>query len=179
MSKYRIHVTFTCYRTALNRAALSLICLVCLMSLPDAFSTWIDMATVTIFASVALVLWVCSSLRHDTRYRHHQESFDFTLTDEGGIYVSYDDNGGHRSVNKVIKQHLVTYISSDTEQNSAFQIHCSSQLYPWGICLETARVKTKCFSRSHTHFGWILKGECSERDYRRLCRAVNYVRKKA
>lgn len=69
-----------------------------------------------------------------------------------------------------------------TAQNSAVQdafqqLHHTSMVLPWGLCLEVARVKRYWFQKNHTHFGWVLRNECSERDYRRLCRAVILVRK--
>jgi hypothetical protein len=62
-------------------------------------------------------------------------------------------------------------------QNALQQLHHTSMVLPWGLCLEVASVKRYWFQKNHTHFGWVLRNECSERDYRRLCRAVILVRK--
>lgn len=85
--------------------------------------------------------------------------------------------------------HIVDGISSDkfmyltkkgltsSRANDIFQLHGASQLLPWGMCLEMTRVKQKWSDKGYAHFCWVLKNECSERDYRRLCRAIIYVRK--
>ncbi len=61
--------------------------------------------------------------------------------------------------------------------SAPMQIHSSSQVFPWGICLEVVSVKRRWFDKDHSHLAWVLKNECSEADYRRLARAVIFASK--
>ncbi|MDB2331031.1 hypothetical protein N9V74_04895 [Alteromonas sp.] len=57
------------------------------------------------------------------------------------------------------------------------QIHGSSLMFPWGIALNVACVKHHLWSRRSMHYRWVLKSECTNADYRRLCRAVIFAQK--
>lgn len=65
----------------------------------------------------------------------------------------------------------------DSSTTVPMQIHSASQVYPWGICIQVARVKRRLIDKGHAHFTWVLKNECSEANYRRLARAVIFVSK--
>jgi hypothetical protein len=57
------------------------------------------------------------------------------------------------------------------------QIHGSSLMFPWGIALNVACVKHHFWARTSMHYRWVLKGECTNADYRRLCRAVIFAQR--
>ena len=95
---------------------------------------------------------------------------DLMLSNEGVVNIVDADSSD--SFTTLKRDGVISSSTSD-----AFQLHGASQLYPWGISLEMTRAKRKWSDRGYAHFCWVLKNECSERDYRRLCRAVIYVRK--
>ena len=92
------------------------------------------------------------------------------LSDEGVVHI-VDGVSCDKFMNLIRKR--LTY----SQTGDIFQLHGASQLFPWGMSLEMTRVKRKWSDKGYAHFCWVLKNECSERDYRRLCRAVIYVRK--
>lgn len=190
MSKYRIHITYSPYRVTFNRVTLSALLLVVLQCLPSSLMTWIDKSSLTALTLPPLFIWIyCSlfcisklsqskpsqsalrqSVLRQSTQRNSLNQLDLMLSDEGVVHI-VDGVSCDKFMNLIRKR------LTSSQTNDIFQLHGSSQLFPWGICLEMTRVKQKWSNKDHAHFCWVLKNECSERDYRRLCRAVIYVRK--
>ena len=180
MSKYRIHISYSPYRVTFNRVTLSALLLVVLQCLPSSLMTWIDETTLTALTLPLLLIWIYWSPFWQSKLSQSKPSqsmqtnslnqLDLMLSDEGVVHI-VDGVSCDKFMNLIRKR------LTSSQTNDIFQLHGASQLFPWGICLEMARVKQKWSDKDHAHFCWVLKNECSERDYRRLCRAVIYVRK--
>ena len=152
--------------------------------------TWIDETTLTALTLPLLLIWIHCSLfcqfklnqsklsqskpsqskPSQSKQTNSLNQLDLMLSDEGVVHIV--DGVSCDKFMSLIRKRLTS-----SQTNDIFQLHGASQLFPWGICLEMARVKQKWSDKDHAHFCWVLKNECSERDYRRLCRAVIYVRK--
>lgn len=180
MSKYRIHISYSPYRVTFNRVTLSALMLVVLQCLPSSLLSWIDETTLIALTLPLLLIWIHCSLFCQSKLSQSKPSqsmqtnslnqLDLMLSDEGVVHI-VDGVSCDKFMNLIRKR------LTSSQTNDIFQLHGASQLFPWGICLEMARVKQKWSDKDHAHFCWVLKNECSERDYRRLCRAVIYVRK--
>ena len=66
---------------------------------------------------------------------------------------------------------------NDANGGAEMQLHPSSLILPWGLCLHVAQSKKGWLDRGHKHFVWVLRSECTEVNYRRLCRVINYLKK--
>lgn len=141
-----------------------------LQCLPPNLLTWVNEATLTTLFLLPLLLWMCLSFQSKSRNGLILNELNLMLSNEGVVNIV--DGVSSDLCTKLTRDGV---ISSRT--NDAFQLHGASQLYPWGIALEMTRAKRKWSDKGYAHFCWVLKNECSERDYRRLCRAVIYVRK--
>ena len=170
MSKYRIHISYSPYRVTLNRVTLSVLLLVVLQCLPSSLMTWIDETTLIALTLPPFIVWIGLSFFCQSTQSNSLNQLDLMLSDEGVVHIV--DGVSCDTFMSLIRKRLTS-----SQTNDIFQLHGASQLFPWGICLEMARVKQKWSDKDHAHFCWVLKNECSERDYRRLCRAVIYVRK--
>ena len=180
MSKYRIHISYSPYRVTFNRVTLSALLLVVLQCLPSSLLSWIDEITLTALTLPPLLIWIYRSLFCQSKLSQSKPSqsmqtnslnqLDLMLSDEGVVHI-VDGVSCDKFMNLIRKR------LTSSQTNDIFQLHGASQLFPWGISLEMTRVKQKWSDKDHAHFCWVLKNECSERDYRRLCRAVIYVRK--
>jgi hypothetical protein len=170
VSKYRIHLSYSPYRVTFNRVTLSALLLVVLQYLPSSLLTWIDETTVTALTLPPLLIWIGLSYFCQSTQSNSLNQLDLMLSDEGVVHI-VDGVSCDKFMNLIRKR--LTY----SQTGDIFQLHGASQLYPWGMSLEMTRVKRKWSDKGYAHFCWVLKNECSERDYRRLCRAVIYVRK--
>ncbi len=66
-------------------------------------------------------------------------------------------------------------VSGEEIYSPAVNLHKSSLLLPWGLTLNVERTARKWYQPYYEHVRWVLKGECSEADYRRLCRAIIFA----
>ncbi|WP_412725924.1 protein YgfX [Alteromonas sp. D210916BOD_24] len=170
MSKYRITITHSPYRSLIANLCLIACLGIVLGSLSSAIWTWLDpfiLIVVWIGASLLLIHQGVTSARDNTLY-----PFRYSIL--------LSSNGEIRQITS--PSHSTFNVENSRERgagvgDATLRIHPASQLFPWGIYIAVAKVKDKWFDKSHSHFGWVLRNECSEADYRRLCRAVNCVRK--
>ena len=147
MSKYRITIGYSRWREPCR--IVGIIGLFCFSvgSLPEAVWGWVNYYYVLLLLS--LLLWqlmvVCA--------RKPQQVQDvYTLSGDGTI----------RAV----------VVSNEDKNTPAWRLHPASKLLPWGLVLNVHKVSKKYNLQNYEHVRWVLKGECREDDYRRLCRAI-------
>ncbi|TKB03003.1 hypothetical protein E5672_11400 [Alteromonas portus] len=99
--------------------------------------------------------------------------YTLSLTNDGIIRV-VDDNTLPVDLQSTPKGSVLVDAKAD---GTSMNIHHSSQLFTWGLCINVPRQKLRWFEKDHSHLAWILKGECCEADYRRLARAIILARK--
>lgn len=140
--------------------------------MPSTVWTWVD-------KSIALVCWslfglvlVSVGLKHAHQEKKAPLRYSLSLSSTGILSQFVVEPSGCWA-SETVKGHT----SDNGATTMPMQIHSSSQLFPWGLCIEVASVKYKWFERGHTHFRWVLKNECSEANYRRLCRAIILAKK--
>lgn len=170
MSKYRIKITYSPYRCLIANACLIACMGFVLGSLSPALWTWFaPPIAVLAWVGVSLLL-VCKGVMRVRFETHHPFQFSILLSSNGELRQSTPSSS--------LKPKYDERWDRDTSScDTTMQLHPTSQLFPWGICIAVVKVKSRWFDRNYAHWGWILKNECSEADYRRLCRAVNFVRK--
>ena len=99
--------------------------------------------------------------------------YTLSLTNDGIIRV-VDENTLPLDLQSTPKGSVLVDAKAD---GTSMNIHHSSQLFTWGLCINVPRQKRRWFEKDHSHLAWILKGECCEADYRRLARAIILARK--
>lgn len=141
-----------------------------LVCLPDYFWNWASFfyTFVTLLAAIGLLL--CWRLYDAFSNNISATHYVLSLSSDGIIRVI---NDGMQKLQPTLSKAL-RYAHAD---GTAMKIHESSQLFAWGLCINVMRQKRQWFESNHSHLGWILKGECSEADYRRLARAIILARK--
>lgn len=138
-----------------------------LFSLSASTWTWINgPLVVALWALVSVLGIIFTTLLS----RHAPLNYALSLT-SNGIIRQVDDN------RHATKQGAFYKSQSGFYERLPMQIHASSQLFPWGLNLNVATVSHKRFRKNYAHFGWVLKNECSQADYRRLCRAIILAKK--
>lgn len=138
-----------------------------LLSLSASTWTWINgPLVVALWALVSVLGIIFTTLLS----RNAPLNYALLLT-SNGIIRRVDDN------QNVTKQGALYEAHTGIDESLPMQIHASSQLFPWGLNLNVATVSHKRFSKGYAHLGWVLKNECSQADYRRLCRAIILAKK--
>jgi hypothetical protein len=133
-----------------------------LLGAPDTVWTWVNReTTIVAIVLVTLVAIVLDAIC----YKQTSADITYLLSSDGKICTSKNSSQESQAQ------------QNGAVQNALQQLHHTSMVLPWGLCLEVASVKRYWFQKNHTHLGWVLRNECSERDYRRLCRAVILARK--
>ena len=115
--------------------------------MPEAVWGWVNYYYLLIPA--ALVIW---QLVRVCVHKHQYVQDIYTLDSDGTI----------RAVS----------VSQQDKTSPAWRLHRTSKLLPWGLVLNVESAATKCCQLNYEHLRWVLKGECPEADYRRLCRAI-------
>ena len=152
MSKYRIAIGYSRWRTRCRGAGFIGLCCFSVVSLPEAVWGWV--AYYHVLLVLALLIWPLVLMCVD---KPKQVQDIYTLSGNGEI----------RAV----------AISCEDKNTPAWRLHHTSKLLPWGLVLNVHNVSKKyfqqhSFQQSYEHLRWVLKGECREADYRRLCRAI-------
>ncbi len=147
------------------------VCLVtALICIPDYFWTSTSFLYTSVALLIAVALLLCKHLYDAFSDNISVTHYVLSLSSDGIIRVVNDDT---RDLQKPYSKALKDAHADGT----AIKIHESSQLFAWGLCINVMRRKRRWFENGHSHLGWILKGECSEADYRRLARAIILARK--
>lgn len=129
--------------------------------------TWVD-------ETLVVALWALISVLGSfiATFLSQRPSLNYALSlTSNGTIRRVDDNP------YITKQGAYCEAQVAIDERLPMQIHASSQLFPWGLSLNVATVSHKHFGKSYTHLGWVLKNECSQADYRRLCRAIILAKK--
>lgn len=138
-----------------------------LFSLSASTWTWINgPLVVALWALVSVLGIIFTTLLS----RNAPLNYALSLASNGIIQRVVDNQN-------VTKQGTFHEAQTGIDESLPMQIHASSQLFPWGLNLNVAKVSHKRFSKSYSHLGWVLKNECSQADYRRLCRAIILAKK--
>lgn len=143
-----------------------------LLGAPVTLWTWLDpIVTCSLAAIIAIIICVVDAIC----YKQTNSQVTHLLASDGKITTSHhmmpSANDEHGFVASLLDSAV------DDDDGIMRQLHPASMVFPWGLCLEVAKAKRHWFQKNHTHLGWVLRNECSERDFRRLCRAVILVRK--
>ena len=138
-----------------------------LFSLSASTWTWINGSLVVALWALVSVLGIIFTTLLS---RNAPLNYALSLT-SNGIIRRVDDN------QNATKQGALYKSQTGLDERLPMQIHASSQLFPWGLNLNVATVSHKRFRKNYAHFGWVLKNECSQADYRRLCRAIILAKK--
>ncbi|WP_232369570.1 MULTISPECIES: hypothetical protein [unclassified Alteromonas] len=183
MSKYRIEIRLSPYRYVAT--ALSVIVCVALAVISASPQTWSWVSPVGLIAfwvgafvvggAVVFMLDKATIFRWFGIFSNKVVIPEYTLSLSSNGIISVT-NESARTKGKVQLFNTLSRSQINTD-NIPMQIHSSSQMFVWGLCIEVASVKYRWFDRSHTHFAWVLKNECSEADYRRLSRAIIFAKK--
>ena len=152
MSKYRIEIATSAHRKRYAVLGFVGAILLSLSVLPEQF--WLVLSVWYVFIVVMLCFGCFCYANGYKTFRHNDV---FTLTS-----------------NARLRPLIVCGVDVDAPD---MQIHGSSLLFPWGVALNVARVKHHLWAKSSMHYRWVLKGECTNADYRRLCRAVIFAQK--
>lgn len=130
-----------------------------IVNLPEAVWTWISPSWLWLCAlmctpiCVLMYIAFCRNAWRKLCKPTAAPSNDvYTLTDDGSLRA--------------------LMVSGEEIYSPAVSLHKSSLLLPWGLTLNVERTARKWYQPYYEHVRWVLKGECSEADYRRLCRAI-------
>lgn len=118
-----------------------------LIAMPSAVWSYPISAWVALGAVVGLIL-----LRGMFANQRNRGSDLYTLISDGTLHA-------HR-------------IAGEEVGYRAYTLHPASKITPWGIALAVTQTGENSAHPSAKYLRWVLKGECAEADYRRLCRAV-------
>ncbi|WP_334021218.1 hypothetical protein [Alteromonas sp. S015] len=173
MSKYRICVTQNKFRRLFGEVCVAVCLFSALCSLPQYWWSWPSFSTLFALIGVATALLIFWRLYKAFSNQVSVAQYVLSLTSDGIIRIVGDS--------AVLSNSPVTstgHLIDDVQTHgTSMKIHHSSQLFTWGLCITVMRQKRKWFEKDYNHFVWILKGECSEADYRRLARAIILARK--
>lgn len=124
-------------------------CVLCgsAFSLSEAVWTWVS--PFGVFVAVGVVVYTERKVLF-TKWRHTCDIY--TLSDN--------------------RQLRAIMIENEPQFSAPMYLHSASKLLPWGLAISAERASTAWYQTSHKHVRWVLKGECNDVDYRRLCRAI-------
>ncbi|MDO6533348.1 hypothetical protein Q4524_04135 [Alteromonas stellipolaris] len=125
-----------------------------IINLPEAVWTWISPS----------LLWLCALIYIGLNWNAWRKLSKPTTAPSNDVYTLTDD-GSLRAL----------MVSGEEVYSPAVNLHKSSLLLPWGLTLNVERTARKWYQPYYEHVRWVLKGECSEADYRRLCRAIIFA----
>jgi len=133
-----------------------------IVNLPEAVWTWISPSWLWLCALMCTPICVLMYIAFcRNTWRRLSEP---TTASSNDVYTLTDD-GSLRAL----------MVSGEEVYSPAVNLHKSSLLLPWGLTLNVERTARKWYQPYYEHVRWVLKGECSEADYRRLCRAIIFA----
>ncbi|CAD5266309.1 conserved hypothetical protein [Alteromonas sp. 38] len=158
MSKYRVKLSYSPWRHVVGILILITALGFSIINLPEALWTWVSPSWLWLCALVCVPLYITFCLHIWCR------SSKLTTVPCNDVYTLTGD---------VTLRALM--VSGEEVYSPAVNLHKSSLLFPWGLTLNVERTARKWYQPYYEHVRWVLKGECSEADYRRLCRAIIFA----
>jgi hypothetical protein len=133
-----------------------------IINLPEAVWTWISPSWLWL---CALICTPICGLMNIAFCRNAWRKLSKPTTAPSNDVYTLTDDGSLRAL----------MVSGEEIYSPAVNLHKSSLLLPWGLTLNVERTARKWYQPYYEHVRWVLKGECSEADYRRLCRAIIFA----
>ena len=158
MSKYRVKLTYSPWRHVVGMLILIAALGFSITNLPEAVWTWISPSWLWLCALMCALIYMglnWNAWRKLSKPTTAPSNDVYTLTDDGSLRA--------------------LMVSGEEIYSPAVNLHKSSLLLPWGLTLNVERTARKWYQPYYEHVRWVLKGECSEADYRRLCRAIIFA----
>ncbi|MDO6566192.1 hypothetical protein Q4561_03900 [Alteromonas sp. 1_MG-2023] len=155
MSKYRVKLYYSPWRYATGFIVLIAVTGFSLINLSEALWTWVSPMWLLLCIPLLVICYL--KIKSGIAHAALSSSFNdvYTLTDNGTIRA--------------------LMMLGEEIYAPAVNLHPSSLLLPWGLTLNVERTARKWYQPDYEHVRWVLKGECSEADYRRLCRAIIFA----
>ena len=145
MSKYRICITHNRFRRLFGEVCVAVCLFAALCSLPQYLWSWLSFSKLIALVAVATTLVIFWRLYDAFSNKISASQYALSLTSDGIIRV-VDDSTLPLDLQSMPKGSLLVDAQVD---GTSMNIHHSSQLFTWGLCINVLRQKRRWFEKDH------------------------------